>query len=68
LKSKKHSARKLKKAKGFSYYLEDEKIVEYMKLSTEDKLRWLEEINEFTRLVLNKKESDLRKKLREGSI
>lgn len=29
--------------KGFSYTFEDEKIIEYMKLSTEDKLNWLEE-------------------------
>lgn len=36
----------------FSYTLEDEKILEYLKLSTEDKLNWLEEISEFNKLVL----------------
>jgi len=36
----------------FSYTLEDEKILEYLKLSTEDKLKWLEEIHEFNNLVL----------------
>jgi len=41
--------------KGFQYTLEEEKIIEYLKLSTEDKLRWLEEINEFNRLILNER-------------
>jgi hypothetical protein len=45
--------------KGFSYTVEDEKIIEYMKLSTEDKLRWLEDINEFTAMVLNDKEKGI---------
>ena len=35
----------------FSYTLEDEKILDYLKLSTEDKLNWLEEIVEFNKLV-----------------
>ena len=39
--------------KGFSYILEDEKIIEYMKLSTENKLQWLEEINGFNTMVLS---------------
>jgi len=54
--------------KGFSYTLEDEKILEYMKLSTEDKLRWLEEINEFTQSVLSEKEKRFRELLRAGEI
>jgi hypothetical protein len=36
----------------FSYTLEDDKILEYLRLSTEDKLNWLEEILEFNNLVL----------------
>jgi hypothetical protein len=36
----------------FSYTLEDEKILDYLNLSTEDKLNWLEEIAEFNHLVL----------------
>lgn len=52
--------------KGFQYYLEDEKIIQYLKLSTEDKLRWLEEINDFTRAVLNEKEKAFREKMRAG--
>lgn len=55
-------------SKGFSYTLEDEKILEYMKLSDEEKLTWLEEINEFTRAVLSEKEKELRERLREGTI
>ena len=54
--------------KGFFYALEDEKIIEYMKLSTEDKLNWLEEINEFTNMVLSDREKELREKLRACEI
>ncbi len=54
--------------KGFNYTLEDEKIIEYMKLSTEDKLKWLEEINEFTNMVLSNREKELREKLRACEI
>jgi len=54
--------------KGFFYTLEEEKVIEYMKLSTEDKLKWLEEINNFTNMVLNDKEKELRAKLRECII
>ncbi len=53
-----------KTKKGYSYTIEDEKIIEYIKLSTEDKLNWLEEINEFTNMVLNDKEKEMREKLR----
>lgn len=62
----KYGGRKMKK--GFFYTLEDEKILEYMKVSTEDKLKWLEEINEFTNIVLNDKEKKIRAKLRNGTI
>jgi len=54
--------------KGFIYTLEDEKIIEYMKLSTEDKLNWLEEINEFTNMVLSDREKELREKWRTSEI
>lgn len=54
--------------KGLSYSLEDEKIIEYMKLSTEDKLKWLEEINEITNMVLTDKEKEFREKLKKGEI
>lgn len=51
-------------SKGFSYTIEEEKLIEYMKLTTKEKLMWLEEINEFTNLVLNDREKELRAKLR----
>lgn len=54
--------------KGFSYTLEEEKIKEYLKLSTEDKLKWLEEVLVFTQLVLNAKEKEFREKLRAAKI
>jgi hypothetical protein len=50
--------------KGFQYSIEDEKIIEYLKLSTEDKLRWLEEINAFTQLVMDEKAKEFRARLR----
>ncbi len=54
--------------KGVPYTLEDDKIIEYMRLSTEDKLKWLEEINEFTNMVLSDREKEFREKLRAGEI
>ncbi len=55
-------------AKGFSYVLEDDKIHEYMKLSAEDKLNWLEDINQFNSLFLTDKEKEIREKLIQGKI
>ncbi len=40
----------------FSYTLEDEKLLEYLRLSTEDKLNWLEDIVEFNALVSEERE------------
>lgn len=54
--------------KGFYYTLEDEKIREYMKLTTEEKLKWLEEINALTEMVLIEKEKQFRNKLRSAEI
>jgi hypothetical protein len=54
--------------KGYSYTVEDEKILEYMKLTTEQKLQWLEEINAFTFAVLSDDEKLLRQKFRSGEI
>ena len=56
------------KAKGYSYTVEEAKILEYMKLTTEQKLQWLEEINAFTFSVLSDDEKLLRQKLRSGEI
>ncbi len=54
--------------KGFRYTIEDEKIREYMKLTTEQKLQWLEEIVMLTDLTLTDKEKEFREKLRRGEI
>lgn len=54
--------------KGFSYTIEDEKILEYMKLPVPDKLKWLEDINTFNELYLGKKEKKVREMLRRGEI
>jgi hypothetical protein len=54
--------------KGFCYDIEDEKILEYMKLSDEEKLDWLEEITEFTNSLLNDKEKEFQTALRENKI
>lgn len=55
-------------AKGFKYYLEDEKIREYMKLSIEQKFKWLDEINRFNELVMDEKTKRLREKFRKAEI
>jgi len=49
---------------GFSYTVEDEKIKDYMKLTTEEKLMWLQEIVDFTNMVLTDKEKEFQNKLR----
>ena len=54
--------------KGYSYTVEDEKVIEYMNLSTEQKLKWLEEINTFTFSVLSEEEKLIRQKLRAAEI
>ncbi|MEK7852163.1 MAG: hypothetical protein AAB243_00020 [Planctomycetota bacterium] len=46
--------------KGFYYLLEKEDIVNYMKLSTKEKLTWLEEIVLFTEKSLTPKEKKMR--------
>ena len=54
--------------KGYSYTVEDEKIIAYMKLSTEQKLKWLDEINTFTHSVLSDEDKLIRQKLRSAEI
>jgi hypothetical protein len=39
-----------------------------MKLTPEEKLQWLEAINQFTNLVLNDQQKEFREKLRSGEI
>ena len=52
-----------KKDTGFSYFLEDEKLIEYQKLSAAEKLQWLEDVNAFTRLFQTQRGAILREKL-----
>lgn len=54
--------------KGFSYVLEDEKLLEYQKLSDEDKLQWLEEIQLFNLIALGEREKELHEQFRKGLI
>jgi hypothetical protein len=49
---------------GYAYCLEDDKIREYMKLSTLEKLEWLEEINAFTRLAQSPQAAEARELFR----
>ncbi len=65
---KKKNKKKRGELKGFSYNLEDEKILAYMKLTAQEKLQWLEEINRFTFFVLNERQKEFREKLRSGEI
>jgi hypothetical protein len=62
------SEKKCDDRKGFSYSLEDEKILSYMKLTAEEKLQWLEDINRLTFLVLNDRQKEFREQLRSGKI
>jgi len=54
--------------KGYSCTVEDEKIIEYMKRSTEQKIEWLEEINAVTHAVLSDEEKLMRQKLRAAEM
>ncbi len=56
------------KKKGFSYYLEDEKIISYLALSPRMRLEWLEEIEEFNRKALRGKRRKIWEKFRRGDI
>lgn len=52
---------------GFSYTLPREKIIEYMKLSAEEKLTWLEEILHFTIACQNENTRRVREYFRNSS-
>ena len=54
--------------KGFSYYLEDEKIIEYLKLSPRVRLEWLEEIDAFNRKALKGERRKIWEKFRRGDV
>ena len=54
--------------KGFSYYLENDKIIDYLKLSPRMRLEWLEEIDDFNRKALKGKRRIIWGKFRKGEI
>jgi len=58
----------MNRMKGFSYYLEDEKIISYLSLSPRMRLEWLEEIDEFNRKALRGKRRKIWEKFRRGEI
>ncbi|OHB97572.1 MAG: hypothetical protein A2Z57_08245 [Planctomycetes bacterium RIFCSPHIGHO2_12_39_6] len=54
--------------KGFYYILEKEDIVNYMKLSAMEKLKWLEEIVLFTEKALTPEEKKIREYFRNNRV
>jgi hypothetical protein len=52
--------------KGFKYSVDKEKLLAYMKLSTEEKLRWLYEANWFIRTFTTDKEKRIIEEFRRG--
>lgn len=50
--------------KGFSYTLETDKILEYIKLTTEEKLQWLEAINKLNQAVYSRTDWKVIEKLK----
>ena len=54
--------------KGFSYIYTKEKADEYQKLSTEQRLEWLEKMGRFLFNFMPKASKDFSEKLRRGEI
>ena len=53
---------------GYSYYVTEEQIEEFQKLPLRERLRWLEEYQEFTYRALSKEEWETLQKFRRGEI
>ena len=53
---------------GFSYYVSDEQLEFYGSLPIEERLRWLEEAQEFMFKILPKEKWDLLQRFRRGEI
>ena len=56
----------MKKNEGLFYTLEKEKIAAYLRMSTEERLEWLEDIMEFSEAALTPKEKAVRDRFRRG--
>ncbi len=54
--------------KGYSYFVTDEQIREYMKLTSEEKLQWLEEANEFIQAASDERKIEVRNMFRKGEL
>lgn len=54
--------------KGYSYYVTDEQIRKYRKLTPRQKLEWLEEVNEFTNKAAPDRVKRLHRMFRRGEI
>lgn len=54
--------------KGYTYYVTDEQIERYRRLTPEQKLNWLEEANAFINKFLPERSRQLQKMFREGKI
>jgi hypothetical protein len=52
--------------KGFKYTIDSDKMRDYLKLTTEEKLRWLEEIRIFNEMAMDGKSKKIREKIQEG--
>ena len=53
---------------GFSYYVSDEQIREYQKVSISERLRWLEEAQEFMFHALSPETWEIMQKFRRGEL
>lgn len=54
--------------KGYSYFFEDKKIREYMKVPVLEKLKWLDDAQRFSEMFMTEKAKKIREKLRKGEI
>jgi len=54
--------------KGFRHHHTDEELRRWMAVPTEEKLRWLEEINEFLDRTMRPEAKEAARKLRAGEI
>lgn len=54
--------------KGYTYYVTDDQIARYRRLTPEQKLDWLEEANAFINKFLPERSRRLQKMFREGKI
>lgn len=53
---------------GYSYHVTDDQIENYRKLPPEERLRWLEEAQEFMYKALSKEKWEILQKFRRGEI